>query len=300
MRLEAQALYMDYGTTVALNYVDLNLTPGIYGLLGANGAGKSTLIKILTGNLKPTSGDILLNGKEIKSYMDAYLGCLGYVPQKQGMYPGMTAQQFLAYMAELKEIPKKEAVEQIEFLLRRVHLYEVRDQRLGGFSGGMKQRILIAQALLGNPSIVILDEPPAGLDPKERFRIRNLISELSFQKIVLIATHVVTDIEFISKEILILNKGNLIRQGTPDELLKELDGKVWTVGVTEEAYGKLAGQEKISNVKKQNDRIYVRLLLEDGEEVKRKYPDAVAEKPDLEDLYLYLFEREEEGVWKHA
>jgi ABC-type multidrug transport system ATPase subunit len=196
-------------------------------------------------------------------------------------------------MAQLKAIGKTEAAAQVPQLLRQVHLYDVRNKRVGGFSGGMKQRVLIAQALLGNPSIVIFDEPTAGLDPKERIRIRNLISELAFDKIVLIATHVVTDIEFISKEILILDDGKLIRQGSPDRLLQELEHKVWEISVSEEEYARCKNKYLVSHLHKRDNRIILRCILP-KEEIDASHAAFCQEvRPDLEDLYLHLFSEQE-------
>jgi ABC-type multidrug transport system ATPase subunit len=293
MQLEVVQLSKKYSDKVALKNVNFCLTQGIYGLLGANGAGKSTLIKLLTCNTKASCGEVLWNGRNVTSMKHKYMKQLGYVPQQQGMYPEMTAEQFLYYMAQLKAIGKTEAAAQVPQLLRQVHLYDVRNKRVGGFSGGMKQRVLIAQALLGNPSIVIFDEPTAGLDPKERIRIRNLISELAFDKIVLIATHVVTDIEFISKEILILDDGKLIRQGSPDRLLQELEHKVWEISVSEEEYARCKNKYLVSHLHKRDNRIILRCILP-KEEIDASHAAFCQEvRPDLEDLYLHLFSEQE-------
>lgn len=245
---------------------------------------------ILTGNLPATEGRVLFNGEDINRLQLDYIKTLGYMPQQQGIYKEFTAEQFLFYIASLKDVKKKEAKEQIAELLQRVNLYEVRRKPLGGFSGGMKQRVLIAQAMLGNPQILIFDEPTAGLDPKERIRIRNLISELSFEKIVLIATHVVPDIEFISKEIMIMEKGRLIRKGTAEQLLEEMKGRVWEISLTEEAYNAHKEGLRISSILRWGENICVRVIAE------REQLDAVdalavtVMEPTLDDLYLYLFQ----------
>lgn len=213
MVLEIKNLKKNYGAKEALKGVSLSLTPGIYGLLGPNGAGKSTLIGILTCNLKASSGTISLDGKEIVSMGEEYRKLVGYMPQQQALYPSFTAEAFLDYIAALKGMAKDEAKKKIPEILEAVDLNGYADKKIKTFSGGMKQRLLLAQAILDEPAILILDEPTAGLDPKQRISVRNLISRIAKDKIVLIATHVVSDVEFIAKELVLLNDGTVLKMG---------------------------------------------------------------------------------------
>lgn len=223
MTLELSGLTKVYRDKTALNAVTYSFTPGIYGLLGPNGDGKSTMMKLITDNLTPTEGRVLLDGKSIEELGRDYRRLLGYMPQQQNIYPELSLRRFLYFMAALKGLKKSEAAKDIEHYARMVNLQDVLGKKLGTFSGGMRQRALIAQALIGSPSILVLDEPTAGLDPKERLRIRNLISEAADDRIVIIATHVVSDIESIADKVLMLNGGNIIRSGTPSELLAETE-----------------------------------------------------------------------------
>ena len=219
--IEIKNLRKTYGKKVALKSFSYTFEDGIYGMLGANGAGKSTLMNLLTDNVKRDSGEILYDGKEILKMGGSYLEKVGYMPQQQNLYDSFTGRRF---MAELKGLRKKEAKKQIENLLEIVHLSHVADKKIGGFSGGMKQRVLLAQALLGDPKLLILDEPTAGLDPKERVNLRNYIHQLSQNKIILLATHVVSDVESIADRILIMKAGELVADDTPEHLVRAVDG----------------------------------------------------------------------------
>ena len=286
MTLSLCNLKKQYGNFTALKDISYEFTPGVYGLLGPNGAGKSTLMNIITDNLKPTSGSIMYNGQDTVSMGAEFRRLLGFMPQQQGLYPGFTLERFLYYMAALKGMPKNEAKADIERLIRLVNLNNALSKRLGGFSGGMKQRALIAQAMLGNPEIIILDEPTAGLDPKERIRIRNIISEIAFEKIVIIATHVVPDIEFIAKEVLLLSHGEIIESGKPYELCEKLSGKVFEIKYSENDLSGISNKYKVGNISKDVQNIYVR-VISDNEPIDLEHTIC---KPDLEDLYLYHFD----------
>lgn len=209
----------------ALRDFSFTFTNGIYGLLGPNGAGKSTLMNIITDNLLPDkdSGKILWNGEETKVLKEKFRKCLGFMPQQQNLYETMTAHTFLNYIAALKGLDRKSAVQEISQLIERVELTDSINKRMGGFSGGMKQRVLIASALLGNPDLIILDEPTAGLDPKQRVIIRNMVSDLGKEKIIIISTHIVSDIETIAKEILFIKEGTCIDSGTIPELAEKVE-----------------------------------------------------------------------------
>lgn len=206
---------------VALNKVSFTLTPGIYGILGPNGAGKSTLISIVTGGLIPDKGKVLWQGKSILRLRRKYRRILGYMPQQQGLYDSFTGRQFLYYMAALKEVPGKNATKEILCAAQTVNLTQELDKKLAAYSGGMKQRLLLAAALLGDPQFLVLDEPTAGLDPQERVRLRNFLAKLAENRIILLATHVVSDVENIAKEILLLRHGELLAQDTPANLIKK-------------------------------------------------------------------------------
>ena len=216
---------LQFGGDTLFKNVDLQFNPGnCYGVIGANGAGKSTLMNLITDNLKPDKdgGEILWDGQPIRKLGKSYRACLGFMPQQQELYANMTARDFLGYLSALKGIPRKEAKDQIADVLEQVELSEQAAQKIGGFSGGMKQRLLIAQALLGNPSLLILDEPTAGLDPKQRVIIRNLTDRLGQEKIILISTHIISDIETIADQILLLRKGTLLTHGTVSELIEQV------------------------------------------------------------------------------
>lgn len=289
MELSISGLTKNYGKTLALDNFNYTFTAGVYGLLGPNGAGKSTLMNIVTDNLKPASGEVNFDGKPTSGNAKAsaeFRAALGFMPQQQGLYPNFTLERFLYYMAALKGLEKSAAREQIKNILKSVNLEGCEKKRLGGFSGGMKQRALIAQAMLGDPKIIILDEPTAGLDPKERIRIRNLIAETAFDKIVIIATHVVSDIEFIAKEVLLLKKGVLIDSGAPHSLCEKISGKVFEITASESDLNGISEKYKIGNISKDEDNIYVRVISESAPE----NCDCKARKPDLEDLYLYYFD----------
>ena len=286
MTLEIKNLTKQYGSFTALNNFSFEFSAGVYGLLGPNGAGKSTLMNIITDNLKPTSGSITYDGKDTLSMGADFRRLLGFMPQQQGLYPSFTLERFLYYMAALKGISGSSAKAQIERLIGLVNLDDARSKRLGGFSGGMKQRALIAQAMLGEPKIIILDEPTAGLDPKERIRIRNLISEIAFEKIVIIATHVVPDIEFIAKEVLLLSHGEIIDSGKPYELCEKLNGKVFEIKAQENELNEIADSYKIGNISKDEHNIYVRVIT-DSEPAGFEHTLC---KSDLEDIYLYHFD----------
>lgn len=275
------------GKTYALNDFSADFTSGVYGLLGPNGAGKSTLMNIITDNLKADAGTITLDGLSIFHMGSRYRGMLGYMPQQQGIYDDFTGEQFLWYMAALKGLKRKEAKETIDWTLEIVNLKQSRYKKLKSYSGGMKQRILIAQALLNNPPILIMDEPTAGLDPKERIRIRNFISEISKDKIVLIATHVVSDIEYISKEILILKDGLLVRKNASDILLKEIEHKVFeaVVGHDEQKFYEHS-EYKIANIMLIGDKTCMRIVSDRCPEV----GEIREVRPNLEDVYLYFAE----------
>ena len=223
--IEIRNLRKTYAKKEALINFSYTFENGIYGMLGANGAGKSTLMNLLTDNVKRDSGEILYDGQEILSLGWYYREKVGYMPQQQGFYEYFSARMFLYYMAELKGLRKREARCQIEELLEIVHLSAVADKKIDGYSGGMKQRVLLAQALLGNPQVLILDEPTAGLDPKERVNLRNYIYQLSREKTVILATHVVNDVESIADRILIMKKGELVADNTPEHLIRQVQGK---------------------------------------------------------------------------
>lgn len=216
--LEIKSLTKRYGKKVALNQVSLSLGQGVYGLLGPNGAGKSTLMNLLTMNLRAEQGEITWEGREICQMGKDYRKLLGYAPQQQGFYDSFTGRRFLGYMACLKGIRKAETSKEINRVLTYVNMQEAADRAIGGYSGGMKQRILIAQAILGNPKIIVLDEPTAGLDPKERIRIREKIGELAEDKMVLFSTHVVSDVATIAKEIILLKEGQVVACDTVNQL----------------------------------------------------------------------------------
>lgn len=274
----------DGGTILALNDFTKTFYPGVYGLLGPNGAGKSTLMNMMTQNLKPDGGEILWNGKKIDNMGKDYRALLGYMPQQQNLYDGFTGEEFLWYMASLKGLSKKRAGERIDSLLGTVNLEHARYKRIQAYSGGMKQRLLIAQALLNDPAILIMDEPTAGLDPQERIRIRNFISEISSGKIVILATHMISDIEFIAREILLIRRGNIIRQGEPRELLAGLNGMVWNVYMDTAELCQYKNEDaKIVSLTYAGEKICARILSS------RRPEAGIAEetKPTLEDVYLY-------------
>ena len=272
----------------ALDGFTYNFTEGVYGLLGPNGAGKSTFMNILTDNLTATGGEVTFDGKNIFSMGKLYRKILGYMPQQQGLYPDFTLVRFLYYMASLKGMTKAETDLQIDSIIKKVNLWEDRYKKLGKYSGGMKQRALIAQALLGNPKIIILDEPTAGLDPKERIRIRNLISEIALEKIVIIATHVVSDIEFIAQEVIILKKGKIVMADTRKSLCESMVGKVFEIKSRDDDCRKISKEYKISHMTKVGDDIIIRVLT--GKAISGyEYQEVI---PTLEDVYLDCFDED--------
>lgn len=222
--LELKSVSKKYGDKFALQDISLSLSEGIYGILGPNGAGKSTLMNIITENLSPDTGEVLWNGKQIKELGAAYRAILGYAPQQQGLYDTFTGRRFLSYMGALKGIPKEKIKGEIEEAANSVNLLEKMDRPIGTYSGGMKQRLLTAQAIMGDPKLLILDEPTAGLDPKERVNIREKIKALSEGKIILMATHVVSDIQSIAKEIIMLKSGQIAAKDSVDALCAKFEG----------------------------------------------------------------------------
>ena len=286
MKLSFENISKLYGDTVALQQIDLTLGSGVYGLLGPNGAGKTTLMRIMTDLLAPSTGRVLLDGQDIAVMGAAFRKKLGYLPQDFGVYPNFTAEQFLLYIARLKGLSKFDAKRQTDNLLRMVGLEDKKQKKLKGFSGGQRQRVGIAQALLGDPEILVLDEPTAGLDPEERIRFRGIISDLSQQKLVLLSTHIVSDLEAVANEIILLRKGVVLEMQKPALLLEHLNGQVWLVTVPAADETALTKQYTCSNVMHTDGKSVIRLLSESAPR-----PDAVPTAPNMEDLYLYYFGR---------
>ena len=286
MKLSFEHISKLYGDTAALQQIDLTLRSGVYGLLGPNGAGKTTLMRIMTDLLAPSTGRVLLDGQDIAVMGAAFRKKLGYLPQDFGVYPNFTAEQFLLYIARLKGLSKFEAKRQTDDLLHMVGLEDKKQKKLKGFSGGQRQRVGIAQALLGDPEILVLDEPTAGLDPEERIRFRGIISDLSQQKLVLLSTHIVSDLEAVANEIILLRKGVVLEMQKPASLLEQLNGQVWLITVPAADEAALTKQYTCSNVMHTDGKSVIRLLSESAPR-----PDAVPTAPNMEDLYLYYFGR---------
>ncbi|WP_312476586.1 ABC transporter ATP-binding protein [Neobacillus sp.] len=287
MNLAIEHLTKKYGNNHAIEDFSCGFSNGVYGILGANGSGKTTLMRMLATVTTPTSGTIHVNGKNIVDLGDDYRDMIGYLPQHIGLYKNFTAEKFLHYIAALKGLNKKAATLKIEELLELVNLKQVRKKKVGTFSGGMKQRIGIAQALLNDPKILIVDEPTAGLDPKERIRFRNLLSSISGERIVLLSTHIVSDIEFIAKEVLILKNGRLLHKRNPQELLDEIAEKVWVVKAAESEIPRYQELFKVGNIVRSDGGVELRIISDD-----RPSPAATVTNPNLEDLYLYFFEED--------
>lgn len=292
MELSLDRLTKHYKSKIAVDCISATMTPGVYGLLGANGAGKTTLIRMLCGILEPTSGDVLYNGHSIFEMGDAYRNLLGYLPQECGYYPNYTAQEFLLYISALKGIPSHTAKKRTLALLETVGLENVATKKIKTFSGGMKQRLGIAQALLNNPKILVLDEPTAGLDPKERVRLRNILSNFASDKIVLLSTHIVSDIEAIADEVFLMKKGTFILNGSIEEIVSYAKGKVWELTVPEHDLKKWELRYTVANLH-HSDRGFVTLRIVSDE---RPSLEAIPCMATLEDLYLSFFSTEDGGA----
>lgn len=284
MKISLQNVSKQYKGKYALKDFTTELTEGVYGLLGANGAGKTTLINIFVGILGSNSGTVLIDGQDARTLGKDFLSKIGYMPQYPVFYRDFTVMDFLLYMCALKGISvgqgKKRALE----LLGIVNLLDAKDKKIGALSGGMRQRVGIVQAMLGDPEILILDEPTAGLDPSERIRFRNLISQFAQGRTVLLATHIVSDVECIAKEIIILKEGSLVTQGTTDTLEQNIYGKVWEVTVNAEDATRLGNLYYISNMKQQGGNFSVRIVSD-----MLPATNAVKTSPNLEDVFLYYF-----------
>ncbi|PPK74757.1 ABC-type multidrug transport system ATPase subunit [Lacrimispora xylanisolvens] len=288
MELKIKKLSKQFKDKTAVDDVSLTLTPGIWGLLGANGAGKTTLMRMLAGILKPARGEIFYNGKDIHTMGEAYRDRLGYLPQEFGFFHDFTVKDYLEYVAALKDIPREETGDRIDHLLHTLTLREVKNKKIIKLSGGMKRRVGIAQAMLNDPEILIMDEPTAGLDPGERVRFRNLISEFSQERIVLISTHIVSDIEYIATQNAIMKSGKILAAGKTEQLVQLADGEVWSCLVPAEKMPLYEMQLRIINRRSEgNNRVAIRYLSEE-----KKISDSVTVPPSLEDLYLWLFPEE--------
>lgn len=290
MQLEICNVKKQYKDKCAVNGVNLLLTPGVWGLLGANGAGKTTLMRMIAGITGTTEGEIRYDGVEIHTMGKAYRDIFGYLPQEFGFYPGFSAQDYLEYMATLKGLPKGEADRKIKELLSRLTLEDVKRKKISKLSGGMKRRVGIAQALLNDPEVLILDEPTSGLDPGERVRFRNLLSEFARDRIVLISTHIVSDIEYISTKNAVMKDGKVIAVGGTEDLVMHVDGKVWQAAVRQEEAARYEAKLQILNMHNREDgKVVVRYLAEHEAVSGSKQVE-----PRLEDLYLWLFPDHEE------
>jgi ABC-2 type transport system ATP-binding protein len=266
---------------LAVNRFNLMLRPGVLGLLGPNGAGKTTLMSILATITQATAGRVLWNGVDVASNPDAVRSVLGYLPQDFGVYPNLSAVEFLEYLAAVKGLDAATATRRIDELLQLVNLTDVGKKPLGGYSGGMKQRVGIAQALLNDPQLLIVDEPTAGLDPEERVRFRNLLSDLSGERIVVLSTHIVSDVEATATDIAIITSGSLVAHASPEKLLSEVEGKVWEWVVASEELIEARQRFLISNTTRRSDGVHLRVVGEAAP------PGAQPVGPNLEDAYLF-------------
>lgn len=290
MELQLQRLCKQYGTKAAVDQVSVHLEPGVYGLLGANGAGKTTLMRMICGVLKPTSGSIRLDGKTMQELGEQYYTHLGYMLQDFGFYPDFTTREFMLYMAAVKGMEKKAAKARTEELLELVNLRDAADKKIKSYSGGMKQRLGIAQAELNDPDILILDEPTAGLDPKERVRFRNIISGFARDKIVILSTHIVSDISYIADTILMMKQGKILLQGSMEEVTDSIRGKVWEVLVDDREADRYSRNLRVVNLHHEGNQVRLRMVEDTA-----PAPDARAVEPSLEDLFLYHFGEEVQG-----
>lgn len=287
MELTISELTKQYKGKTAVENVSLTLTPGVWGLLGANGAGKTTLMRMICGVLKPTSGSIRLDGKTIHDLGECYYSRLGYMPQDFGFYPDFTAREFMLYMAAVKGLEKQEAKNRTEKLLHMVNLQDVSDKKIKSYSGGMKQRLGIAQAELNDPSILILDEPTAGLDPKERVRFRNIISDFAKEKIVILSTHIVSDVSYIADTILMMKRGRFLLNEPMTTVTNGIKGKVWEVLVSQRDANQMGKSFCVVNLHHENDMVRLRIVNDSPPDT-----DAQVVEPSLEDLFLYHFQDE--------
>ncbi len=286
MELKIDRVTKNYGSKIACDRLSITLEKGVYGLLGANGAGKTTLMRMMCGILQPTSGTIAYDGIDVSR--EEYRDILGYLPQDFGYYPEFTARDFMMYIAALKGIPKSKAKAKTAELLETVSLRGEEKKKIKTFSGGMKQRLGIAQALLNDPKILVLDEPTAGLDPKERIKFRNIISRMGADRIILLSTHIVSDIEHIANTILVMKNGQLIHEGSLEEIISVIRGKVWECTVDSRTADELSEKYPVINTRNDGGNVFLRLVCDD-----KPCENAVNAEATLEDLYLYYFSEEE-------
>lgn len=287
MELKINKLTKQYGSKLAVDRFSATFTEGINGLLGANGSGKTTLMRIMCDILRPTSGEVLLDGVNITTLDESYRELLGYLPQNFGYYPDFSAWDFMLYFSSLKGLPRLTANNRCKELLDTVGLYEVRKKKIKTYSGGMRQRLGIAQALINDPKILILDEPTAGLDPKERARFRNIISDYSTGRIVLLSTHIVSDIEYIADKIFIMKDGSLSQADLTENICDNIKDSVWVCEVATKDVDMYNNNFIVSNLKHSGEMVELRIVSEE-----RPSERAVNVPPNLEDLYLYHFKGE--------
>lgn len=284
MELQMVNLTKRFGDFTAVDDMNIRITNGVYGLLGVNGAGKTTLMRMICTLLTPTSGQILCDGKDILKMEGEYRNLLGYLPQEFGFYPDFSVKDYLLYIASLKGIRPVVAKKRVKELLDQVGLSKAANKKMKKLSGGMKRRVGIAQAILNNPKILILDEPTAGLDPTERVRFRNLISELSEERIVILSTHIVSDVEYIANEIWLMKNGRLVQQGSLNDVLDSMPEKVWSLVTSQEKAAKLMKEHKVSNMKTDRDGVELRIIS-----AQPPCDYAKVLQPNLEDVFLYYF-----------
>lgn len=288
MELELRYLSKRYGNKIAVEDVSLTLSPGVWGLLGANGAGKTTLMRMIAGILTPSGGRVLWDGIDTASLGEAYRDALGYLPQSFGFYPEFTVLDYLEYVATLKGLPRRVYREKIDGLLEQLTLTQVRKKHIKKLSGGMQRRVGIAQALLNDPEILILDEPTSGLDPGERVRFRNLLSEFAHDRIVLISTHIVSDVEYIAAKNVIMKDGRIVDVGETRQLLNAVTGKVFAATIPLDMLPIYEDAIRVVSIKEEADGTVTVRYLSDQPRV----PGSRPVEPRLEDLYLWRFQRE--------
>lgn len=285
MELKLRNISKKFKDKIAVDNISINFQPGIYGLLGANGAGKTTLMRMICSILKPNNGSITFNGKSIEVLDEQYRDLVGILPQDFGYYEDFSTYKFLEYIALIKGISETEFQNQINSLLKLVDLSNEKDKKIKTFSGGMKRRLGIAQAIINDPQILILDEPTAGLDPKERVKFRNIISDMSKNKIIILSTHIVSDIEYISDTVIIMKHGKIMLNDTPNNVLKNIDNKVWVYNIAESELSDIESRFNIVNINRvSTSEINVRVISQT-----KPCESAKTVSPTLEDLYLYYF-----------